>query len=103
MSDDITFCSNWDCDVVKGCDCNPKNIRHKDIPHSFSDYAGTEYCPKENRSKLKPCPFCGGEAKYVSLSSIVGRVICKNKYCLGTQEMVRTKEEAIKAWNRRAK
>ena len=47
MSDDITFCSNWDCNRVKSCDVNPKNICHHDIPHSFADYAGTEYCPKE--------------------------------------------------------
>lgn len=47
MSDDITFCSNWNCSRVKGCEVNPKNIQHPEIPHSFADYAGTEYCPKE--------------------------------------------------------
>ena len=62
MSDDITFCSNWDCNVVKGCDCNPKNIRHPEIPHSFSDYAGTEYCPKESED---------GNERYESIDGVL--------------------------------
>lgn len=53
MSDDITFCMKFNCTMVKGCDMNPKNIRHPEIPHSFAYYEGTEYCPKVLKQKQK--------------------------------------------------
>lgn len=48
--------------------------------------------------KLKPCPFCGGEAKVRNFIS--GRdVHCKN--CYASVKILDSKEEAIKAWNTR--
>lgn len=47
--DDITFCLNgWrkDCMVTR-CERHPDNIRDKTIPHSFSEFYKTEYCPLE--------------------------------------------------------
>lgn len=52
-------------------------------------------------SKLKPCPFCGGEASIYHLS------VGKHSYvkCRGCSEgspIKPTEEQAITAWNRRA-
>ena len=48
--------------------------------------------------KLKPCPFCGGEAKVRNFIS--GRdVHCKN--CYASVKILDSNEEAIKAWNTR--
>ncbi len=53
-------------------------------------------------NKLLPCPFCGGEAQTtVFLSNyMVACTACPASIfpCKGM-----TKEEAVKAWNRRAK
>ena len=45
-SDDITFCTAK-CEVK--CFRKPKHIKHKDIPHSFSDFSNicVEYEPME--------------------------------------------------------
>ena len=45
-SDDITFCTAK-CEVK--CFRKPKYIKHKDIPHSFSDFSNScvEYEPKD--------------------------------------------------------
>ena len=60
--------------------------------------------------KLKPCPFCGGEAEYSTIDSsyvipfgtIHHFVTCKNNHCLeGLYSRGNTKEEAIEAWNNR--
>ena len=53
--------------------------------------------------ELKPCPFCGGEAiKYLSMYEDRAFVGCADEEC---KVMVRreTSQEAIDAWNRRAK
>lgn len=58
---------------------------------------------------LKPCPFCGGEAEYSKVekwqSIPYGHeyhfVTCKNHCLEGLYARGNTKEEAIKAWNRR--
>lgn len=47
--------------------------------------------------KLKPCPFCGGEAATVFNSG--GWIYCKD--CDGQTGYYRTPEEAIEAWNGR--
>lgn len=41
MSEDITFCDNQKCKVTR-CFRNPKNIKHFEIPHSFSSL---DLCP----------------------------------------------------------
>lgn len=59
----------------------------------------------DNEIKLKPCPFCGGEATlYVGNFDVVRCVTpCKIVCLCGVSTGVcRTKEEAIEAWNRRA-
>lgn len=51
---------------------------------------------------LKPCPFCGGEAKPVFRGS-VNYVVCSNEeecWC-GMTCPVTTPEEAARIWNRR--
>lgn len=51
--------------------------------------------------KLKPCPFCGGEAK---LNLLLGNYCVTCKSCMGAifPATGMTEEEAIEAWNRRA-
>lgn len=50
--------------------------------------------------KLKPCPFCGGEAK---LTVFLGKLCVACTNCLGAivPSVGMTKKEAIEAWNRR--
>ena len=57
--------------------------------------------------KLKACPFCGGEAKYVENYTVPSYVRCDllrgcgvKVYARGIGEETMT---AIQAWNRRAK
>ena len=59
-------------------------------------------------AKLKPCPFCGGEAKIVvdyplKSNDELFAVICTNDNCLVQPEppYYVGKGEAIEAWNRR--
>ena len=51
--------------------------------------------------KLKPCPFCGGEACILEICGydMPFEVFCG---CGGRVAYYETKEEAIDAWNRRA-
>lgn len=50
----------------------------------------------------KPCPFCGGKASAIEvLNCYAIAVRCDN--CHATSGNYDTKEEAITAWNRRAK
>ena len=56
-------------------------------------------------AELKPCPFCGGEAKYV-YAMPYNAVKCKKckswgKTVLDRYEQRDGKENAIEAWNRR--
>ena len=59
--------------------------------------------------KLKPCPFCGGEAELLSMTYRGGKVFgvfCKadsaQKYPHGHFiDNYATKQEAIDTWNRR--
>ena len=59
-------------------------------------------------SELKPCPFCGGEAKYVELyynkenESSRGYIRCAKIVPCVAQPNVRSKEYVYKKWNRRA-
>lgn len=61
--------------------------------------------------ELKPCPFCGGKAIYYDLGSPDEFVdwgvkcieCCITVICPGEEPgCIATKDEAIKAWNRRA-
>lgn len=62
--------------------------------------------------KLKPCPFCGGEAHIAkhsfyekttrSFSDKTFGVICEECYTSGWQ-FYKTQESAIEAWNRSVK
>lgn len=54
-------------------------------------------------SELKPCPFCGGEAKIVKSPENEYIAICRNKQCNASVGFFpNTRKEAIEAWNRRA-
>lgn len=69
-------------------------------------------------SKLKPCPFCGGEAEYYTYeqehnlydSNTLGflETYETTEHCVGCEECLAmvgpfvTKKQAIKAWNTRA-
>lgn len=63
-----------------------------------------------NESQLKPCPFCGGEAKLVTKNHVGGLIsvyaTCKNCFSK-TKEMIAAadycaNDEITKIWNRRA-
>ena len=54
---------------------------------------------------LKPCPFCGGEAKSKSSVDVFGHegffsVLCRK--CYARTGYYETEAEVIEAWNRRA-
>lgn len=58
--------------------------------------------------ELKPCPFCGDEAIYITTAIKAGNIV-KEFYsisCLGCNAEIykycKTEEEAVEAWNRRA-
>ena len=53
-------------------------------------------------TKLKPCPFCGGEAeiiRYCDGPIVYYYASCKE--CYSTSGCVVTKEDAVYVWNRR--
>ena len=55
--------------------------------------------------KLKPCPFCGGDAKVLPGSGIFNDQMLWVAICVECKAKSRdfwTQDEAIAAWNRRA-
>lgn len=52
-------------------------------------------------TKLKSCPFCGGEAN-VDIGNF-GGMVCYCEICFAQGKQCETKDEAIEAWNRRVK
>lgn len=51
--------------------------------------------------ELKPCPFCGGEAKIIENNHYtdIHSVMCKN--CFSETDRYHTQEEAMAQWNKR--
>lgn len=55
-------------------------------------------------TKMKPCPFCGGEAKLEHYEGDGYLPMCSVEGCCGMVEIwFDTPEKAIEAWNRRVK
>ena len=54
------------------------------------------------KSKLKTCPFCGGEGEVISAYGGKFAATCGKPGCMAYLFPFDTKEEAIAAWNRRA-
>ena len=54
--------------------------------------------------KLKPCPFCGGEAKVYEIDGVfyAGCFCCKTVPVIAQTCPMTEREEAIAAWNTRA-
>ena len=55
--------------------------------------------------KLKPCPFCGGKGVEILEDGnkyLYYRYMAQCQKCGANAKLSRTKEEARKAWNRRA-
>ena len=50
--------------------------------------------------RIKPCPFCGGEA-VIHKSKFGYGVMCKTPFCCNLTSTHDTKKEAIKTWNTR--
>ncbi len=58
----------------------------------------------EKEPSLKPCPFCGMEARIDKFGSVVV-VGCDTIGCfcnIGSNPIFKTKDEATKAWNKRS-
>ena len=56
-------------------------------------------------SELKPCPFCGGEAKidFNGIDYVLWKFVkCQNPECeVQTKQITQSDEQAIAAWNTR--
>ena len=54
--------------------------------------------------KLKPCPFCGGDAMIFSSGTFspAYKIFCLTPSCDGQYGWCVSKEEAVNGWNRRA-
>ena len=55
-------------------------------------------------AELKPCPFCGGEARPVLYHNFAGTYIrhyVRCQQCLATTDKYEKRDIAIEAWNRR--
>ena len=52
--------------------------------------------------RVKPCPFCGGEAEIIKAHLFGGDIyICRCVDCVAQSAFCGTKEEAVAEWNRR--
>ena len=54
-------------------------------------------------AELKPCPKCGGEAEFIKLwESKIYNGFIKCTKCGYEERLYSSKQNAVKAWNRRA-
>ena len=88
------------CDQYKTCkDCHLFTvIRHGGRSGCVFNWLALE----AEEEKPLPCPFCGGEAEVVWPKPTDG-VLVRCKDCYSKSMLFGIKEEAIAAWNRRAK
>jgi hypothetical protein len=85
----------------KCCDytVNDKSRQCNYEERSGASYLDCRYCKKVE--DLKPCPFCGGNAKLNYLNTISSYAVdCENDCCTLNQPEL-TREQAIKLWNKR--
>ncbi len=90
-------------DVITAEGKMKEKCRHEMFKHSKDE--NCNICPDE---ELKPCPFCGYPAGgifevpkgFKGQKIKYYRVSCSNVICCNGRKCV-TKQEAIKAWNRR--
>jgi len=55
MSEDMTYCANWDCKVTR-CRRNRANVKHRELLHGYTWLEGTEFCPdfpSENKEVIE--------------------------------------------------
>lgn len=78
--------------------CN--DCKLKDYSGDGCRYAWLEL---EYEERLKPCPFCGGEAERSHIyTKNQSYPIVRCKQCDAMTKLCKTGEEAIAVWNRRA-
>ena len=84
-------------------------IRREDYS-TWAEYAEVMHSELQKDVNLKPCPFCGGEAKLIIKKSFdnvlvqCSKCYCRTPYCDNPFEyknIYERKESAIKIWNRR--
>ena len=64
-------------------------------------------CEKPKKAELKPCPFCGGEAKIINnVFQDLWDISCLDGFCYAHLASDEARyydlDDAIEAWNRRA-
>lgn len=109
------------CHRMRRCDKCPTVLDKKEPKSRFGfdlcalRWLTLEVCqePEPKNAKLKPCPFCGGEAKFASQKwglsfAYVKCSKCHAKVCVDKMELPGVplellSEMAISEWNRRAK
>lgn len=57
---------------------------------------------KQIKPKLKPCPFCGGQASVLTRGEITFFARCSKCYAT-IDGFFKTEEMAIESWNRRVR
>ncbi len=101
-------------EILAACRKHSMSLSHEDTHGAFVIEAFSEKkaawlkdaminCDEE-KVKLKPCPFCGGEAESQAKSSGWYQVSCEghNEACWTSTRWYSKREYAVKAWNTRA-
>jgi len=62
-----------------------------------------KFYKKISKAKLKPCPFCGQDARVARQRNELWYAECSNYGCVVSNSNIGfdTEEEAVEAWNRR--